>query len=149
MFDRETLPDGATVLRTERCSFTLSRPRPGVFLVRIVGNDRGEFGDAPFDLVLAEIGRFGKLELFVDTSGVEGVVSRVREAWTEWFRTHQPKLTRVHILSGGSRFVATTMHISKELSRTGDLIRIHEDPATFAEALARATADSSRARPAR
>ncbi len=103
---------------------------PCVFLVRIVGDDRGEFGDAPFDLVLAEIGRFGELELFVDTSGVEGV-------------------TRVHIPSGSPRFVATTMNIPKELPRTGELTRVHEDPATFAEALARATGEGPRARPAR
>ncbi len=53
------------------------RLRPGVLLLRIVGNDRGEFGDAPMDLVQAEMNRFAKLVFFIDLAGVEGVVSRV------------------------------------------------------------------------
>ena len=137
MFARETLPDGSTLLRTDRARFTLSRPKPGVFLVRIEGNDQGEFGDAPFDAVLAEMARFGPLELFVDTAEVLGVATRVREAWTEWFRVQQPRLRRVHIL-GGSKFVLSTMNISKELSRTGELIRVYKQREAFAEALARA-----------
>lgn len=145
MFERETLPDGATVLRSERCSFTFTRVRPGVLLVRIVGNDRGEFGDAPFERVQAELDRFRALALFIDAEGVEGVVSAVREAWTEWLRTHQAELTQVHIL-GGSRFVTTTMLISKELSRTGELIRVHAAREGFAGALARV--GEPRARPA-
>ena len=146
MFERETLPDGATILRSERCSHTFTRLRPGVLLLRIVGNDRGEFGDAPMDHVQAEMQRFRALEFFIDMSGVEGVVSRVREGWTEWLRLQQSGLTRVHMLTGGSRFVTTTVSVSKELSRTGEMIQIHTDPGRFAEAIARAV--GTRARPA-
>ena len=146
MFERETLPDGATILRSERCSHTFTRLRPGVLLLRIVGNDRGEFGDAPMDFVQAEMQRFRTLVFFIDMSGVEGVVSRVREAWTEWLRLQQSGLTRVHMLTGGSRFVTTTVSVSKELSRTGEMIQIHTDPERFAEAIARVV--GTRARPA-
>lgn len=145
MFDRETLPDGSTLFRSERCSHTFTRLRPGVLLLRIVGNDRGEFGDAPMDLVQAEMNRFAKLVFFIDLSGVDGVVSRVREGWTEWMRLHQSGLTQVHMLSR-SRFVATTVGVSKELSRTGDMIQLHSDPEVFAQAIARAV--GARARPA-
>lgn len=145
MFDRETLPDGTTVFRSERCSHTFTRLRPGALLLRIVGNDRGEFGDAPMDFVQAEMTRFRTLDLFIDMSGVEGVISRVREAWTEWLRLHQPGLTQVHMLTG-SRFVATTVSVSKELSRTGEMIRIHSERESFEQAIARVV--SARARPA-
>jgi hypothetical protein len=137
VFDRETLPDGSTLLRSERCSHTFTRLRPGVLLLRIVGNDRGEFGDAPMDLVQAELLRFRALAFFMDLSAVEGVVSRVREGWTEWLRLHQSGLTQVHMLTG-SRFVTTTVSVSKELSRTGDMIQIHKEPESFAQAIARA-----------
>jgi hypothetical protein len=139
VFDRETLPDGATMFRSERCTQTFTRLRPGVLLLRIVGNDRGEFGDAPMDFVLAEMNRFRSLVFFIDLSAVEGVVSRVREGWTEWLRLHQSGLTQVHMLAG-SRFVTTTVNVSKELSRTGEMIQIHGDAEVFARAIARAIA---------
>lgn len=139
MSDRETLPDGSVRLTGERCSFTFTRLRPGAFLVKITGHDRGEFGDAPFDALQAEIGRFGAIELFVDTSEVLGAVTGVREAWTEWFRVHRASLTRVHLVAG-SKFVQQTLTVSKLLSRTGELIRIHPDRESFEQELARARA---------
>ena len=137
MFERETLPDGSTVLRAARCSFTFRRPRPGVLLVIIEGYDDGLFGDAPFDQILAHIARFGALELFVDTTRALGAVTSVREAWTAWFAAQQPRLRRVHI-AGASKFILSTMHITKELSRTGDLIQVYSDHDAFMAALARA-----------
>ena len=109
VFDRETLPDGTTVFRSERCSHTST------------------------------------LDLFIDMAGVEGVISRVREGWTEWLRLHQSGLTQVHMLTG-SRFVTTTVSVSKELSRTGEMIQIHSERERFEQAIARVV--SSRARPA-
>jgi len=54
-------------------------------------------------------------------------------------------LRQVHLL-GGSRFVTTTLRVSKELSRTGEMIRIHRARESFDEAIAQA--GGSRARPA-
>ena len=137
VFDRETLPDGSTLLRSARCRFTLTRLRPGAFLVRIEGYDQGEFGDAPFDAILAEMTRFGPLELFVDTADALGAATPVREAWTEWFRVQQPRLRRAHLL-GGSKYMTSTLNIAKELSRTGELIRVHAGRESFDAALAQA-----------
>lgn len=117
--------------------FQLRRPLPGVFVVRIEGYDRGEFGDRPFDLIQAELLRFGRIELFIDTRDALGAVTAVREAWTAWFHRHRAALARVHILVG-SKYVKLTMDIAKELSRTGELIRVHADVAAFGAALARA-----------
>lgn len=135
MFDRETLPDGSTLLRSARCRFTMTRVRPGALLVRIEGYDGGEFGDAPFDHMLAEMARFAPLDLFVDTSDALGATTPVREAWTEWFRVQRPRLACVHLL-GGSKYMTSTLNISKELSRTGDLIRVHAARDSFDAALA-------------
>ena len=139
MFARETLPDGSTRLSSERGSFTFTRPRPGVFLVRITGYDQGEFGDAPFDAMQAEINRFKRIELFVDTREVFGAATAVREAWTEWLKLHASELVRAHLVSG-SKLVFMALTVAKELSRTGDLIRVYSDPAAFDDALARAAA---------
>ena len=137
MFERETLPDGSILLRAARCRFTFRRPRPGVLLVIIDGYDDGAFGDAPFDHIFADIARFGTLELFVDTTQALGAVTSVRESWTAWFAAQKPRLRRVH-LAGASKFMLSALHITKELSRTGDLIQVYSDHAAFMAALARA-----------
>jgi hypothetical protein len=142
VFERETLPDGSILLRAARCRFTFRRPRSGVLLVVIEGYDDGIFGDAPFDHVLADIARFGTIELFVDTTQALGAVTPVREAWTTWFAAQKPRLRRVH-LAGASKFMLSALHITKELSRTGDLIQVYSDHAAFTAALARAGTGSS------
>lgn len=137
MLARETLPDGSIELRAERGSMTISRTRPGVVVVRIAGYDRGEFGDAPFDLMQAEIQRWGRIELFVDVTATPGAVTAVREAWTEWFRVHQKELVRVHVVSS-SPFVGTTLGVAKALSRTGELMLLYGEREGFEAALQRA-----------
>ena len=137
MYERETLPDGSTLLRSARCRFVFRRVRPGVLLITIEGFDDGSFGDAPFDHTLAEVARFGAIDLFFDTTAAQGAATPVREAWTAWFAAQKPRLRRVHIV-GASKYILSTMHITKELSRTGDLIQVHSDPDAFNIALARA-----------
>jgi hypothetical protein len=139
VIERETLPDGSTVVRCDRCRFVFRRPRPGVLLVIIEGYDDGSLGDACFDQIQAEMARFGPLELFFDTGATLGAATPVREAYTAWFAAQQARLRRVHIF-GASRFILSTMHISRELSRTGDLIVVYSDRAAFDAALGRARA---------
>lgn len=139
MLARETLPDGSTRLSSERSSCTFTRPRAGVFVVKIAGYDQGEFADAPFDAMQAELARFKRVELFVDLREALGAATPVREAWTAWLTAHGPELVRAHLVSS-SKFVFMAVTVAKELSRTGDLIRVHSDPATFDDALARAAA---------
>jgi hypothetical protein len=139
VFERETLPDGSTRLTSPRGSFTFARLRAGSFLVSIAGYDDGDFGDAPFEAMQAEIARFRRIELFVDVSAVFGAATSVRESWTDWLRTHHASLSKVHILSG-SKFVLLTLSVAKELSRTGDLIRIYSDAQAFAASVAQSRA---------
>lgn len=133
--------DGSGQLVGEACAFRFSRPRPGVYLVHIEGYDRGELGQAPFERIEAEISQVGPLELFVDTRATHGSVTTVRESWTRWFARRRGSLLRVHLLAG-TRFLRVTMDITKELSRTGDLIVVYYDDASFDAALARAAGRS-------
>lgn len=130
--------DGAVRLTgSDGCTMTFKRLRPGALYLRIAGYDTGKLGDAPFDVVSAELTRFGRLELFVDTRDVTGVVTGVREAWTAWFTEHQAQLKKVTILVS-DKLVGSAVAVSKHFSRTGELIRVLSDAAKFDELLAAA-----------
>jgi hypothetical protein len=132
---RTVLEDGTVRITGPTCSFVYARPRPGALLVTITGNDTGDLGALPLDEMTDGIAALPPpLELFVDTSGAGSVASRVREEWTAWFVAHGPSLRRIHVLTG-SRFFQMTVSVAKELSRTAELIRIHDSPASFEKAL--------------
>ncbi|MFP2926459.1 hypothetical protein ACLESO_14810 [Pyxidicoccus sp. 3LG] len=134
--DREQLPDGSLRLREGTVSFVYHPLRSGALLVRIQGYDRGELGVAPFEPLHAELARHPRLDLLVDTRDTEGATAAVSNAWTAWFQENRARLGEVHILVA-SRFVALTVNVAKHFSRTGELIRIHSDPATFEAAAGR------------
>lgn len=144
-FKRETLEDGSVRLSSERCSFIYRRPRPGVVYMRIIGQDRGEFGTAPMDELREDLRRYAPVELFVEMDESSGAAVPVQEAWTEWFSGHRSELKGVSILTH-SKFMHFTAEVVKLFSRTGELIRVYLDPAAFDEALQRAAPG---ARPAR
>ncbi|MFN7134822.1 MAG: hypothetical protein ACK4N5_22270 [Myxococcales bacterium] len=128
-------------LAVEGLRFSFQRPRPGVLLVRIEGDDRDQFGPAPFDVLDAELSRHWPLELFVDTREAQGASPRVRESWTEWFSRNRHRLKRVSILAS-TRYMNVTIGVAKLFSRTGELIQIYSDPALFEQALAVASSRS-------
>lgn len=131
--------DGAVRLSgSDGCTMVFKRLRPGTMYLRIAGYDTGKLGDAPFDVVSAELARFGRLELFVDTRDTTGVVTTVREAWTAWFTQHQAELKKVTILVS-DKLVGSAVAVSKHFSRTGELIRVLSDAAKFDELVAAAT----------
>jgi hypothetical protein len=142
MFEREQLPDGSVCLKTAACSFHYRRLRPGVVHVTIVGDDKGEFGMAPLDELAAEIARFSKLDMFVDTRDTVGAATSVTEDWTAWFQANRAKLGSVHILAT-SKFVTLIVSIAKHLSRTGDMIHIHSTPDTFEAAVRKLVPDAT------
>jgi hypothetical protein len=135
-YEREIRKDGTISLYSAGCTFVYQRLRAGVLLVTISGDDKGEFGMAPLQEVDAEIARGGPLALFVDTRAARGAATSVTEDWTAWFAANQKNLRAVTILAT-SKFVHLIVSIAKHLSRTGEMIRIHTDEATFDEALAR------------
>jgi hypothetical protein len=134
----QTFQDGAVrLLGSDGCTMTFKRLRPGAMYLCIAGFDTGKLGDAPFDVLSAELARFGPLELYVDTRDATGVVTAVREAWTAWFTRHQAELKKVHILVS-DRLVQSAVAVSKHFSRTGEMIRVLADPARFDELVAAA-----------
>jgi hypothetical protein len=67
-----------------------------------------------------------------------GIAPAVSEDWTAWFKANQTSLAKVHALVG-SELVQLTVTVSQLVSRTGNLIRVHTDPASFLAALAEAS----------
>jgi hypothetical protein len=144
-FKRETREDGSVRLSSERCSFIYERPRPGVVFMRIIGHDKGEFGTAPMDELREDLRRHAPLELFIEMDESTGATLPVQEAWTEWFSHSRTALKSVSILTH-SKYMHVTVEVAKLFSRTGELIRVYLDPATFDEALQRAAPGARRAR---
>lgn len=142
-FEREIRKDGSISLQSPGCTFVYQRLRPGVLLVTITGDDKGEFGMAPLQELDAEIARGGPLALFVDTRAARGAATSVTEDWTAWFAANQKNLRSVTILAT-SKFVHLIVSIAKHLSRTGEMIRIYTEDAPFTEALAREAPDWNR-----
>jgi hypothetical protein len=128
---REILPGGDVRLSSGSCIFLYQRMRPEVLLVTISGYDSGQFGTATLDEILTAINREGKLELFVDAREASGAGVGVSEDWTRFFSTNQEKLSRVHVLVGGSKVLQLTVAIAQHLSRTGNLIQIYSDALIF------------------
>ena len=68
-----------------------------------------------------------------------GAAVRVSEEWTRFFSVNREQLRRVSVLVG-SKVVGLTVAIAQHLSRTGNLIQIYSDPATFGARVAAARA---------
>ncbi len=127
---RETLSDGSVRLSADDCTFVYKRPRPGVLLVTISGNDKGQFGTSTLDEVRTAIARDGSIELFVDAREASNAAPSVSDEWTRFFTLNRLNLSRVHILVA-SKVVSLTVAVAQHLSRTGNLIRIYSEPETF------------------
>jgi hypothetical protein len=133
---REEGPGGEIRLHDGKCSFTFRRLKEGkAFLVIIAGNDTGQFGTRTLDEIRMELMRNRPLELFVDARAATGATVSVSEEWTRFFSLNREQLKRVSVLVG-SEAVHLTVAIAQHLSRTGTLIQIYSDPATFDACLA-------------
>jgi hypothetical protein len=128
---RDILPGGDIRLSSRDCTFVYRRPRAGALLVTISGYDSGQFGTTTLDEVHAAINREGTLELFVDVREAVGAASGVSDDWTRFFSLSREKLSRVHVLVGGSKVIHLTISIARHLSRTGNLIQIYSDAELF------------------
>jgi hypothetical protein len=136
---RDTLNDGTVRLFSSKskCTFYFLRPRPGVVVIRISGDDRGEFGTAPMDELREDLSRFAPVELFIETDKSAGAALPVQTAWTEWFAENRSALKSVSMLVH-SKYMHFTAEVAKLFSRTGEMIRVYLDPAPYDEALGRA-----------
>jgi hypothetical protein len=142
---REIKAGGVVELSAEGCVFRYERLKPGVVLITIDGNDRGQFGPATVDEVAAEFSRTPSLlTLFVDTRRALGPTREVMETWTEWFAANRARLERVVILiPPESTLLHLTVSIAQHLSRTGGLIRICGVVADFQATIGRVIPSTS------
>jgi hypothetical protein len=135
---RGTGADGSVHLEAGRCRFEYRRPRARVVAVTISGHDDGVLGAAPLDELTPDLGRRpGRLLLFVDARDTRGVATHVRDLWSTWFQAHRDELEVVHVLSA-TPLVQLNLGLGRQLSRTGDLMRLHTDAGGFERALAEA-----------
>jgi hypothetical protein len=135
---RELLPDGSLRLSSSGATFEYRRIRPGALLVTITGVDRGQFGSATLDEIIAALAREGKLDLYIDARGAVGATLSVSDDWTRFFSTQRDRLRRVYVLAG-SKAVQLTVAIAQHFSGTGNLIQIYSDPAIFEARLSGST----------
>jgi hypothetical protein len=131
---REVSADGEVTLTAGRCTFAFRRLAPDALLITIRGYDAGQFGASTLDEIRMELLRNRPIDVFVDARDAVGAAVGVSDEWTRFFALNREHLRRVRVLVG-SPIVQLTVAIAQHLSRTGDLIEIHSEPATFAASL--------------
>jgi hypothetical protein len=131
---REVLVDGSVRFSSDKCSIWISRLRPGLVLVDILGHDTGGFAPGPLDELQSEIARYGTIEVFIDTRNTFNATPAVAEEWTQWISRNSRAIQRLHVLVE-SKYVQMTVEVGKLFSRTGELMRIYTHAPAFAEAL--------------
>lgn len=105
--------------------------------MQIAGNESGELGRAPLGEVAAEAAHHPPLKLFIDMTRLNSISPEVSDDWTAWFKANQQSVAKVHALVG-SPLVQLTVTVSQLISRTGNLIRVHNEAASFHAALTEA-----------
>ena len=127
---RTVLADGRVQMTAGKAEFVFERLKPGVMLVTISGNDKGQFGTATLDEIRLEILRQRPVELFVDAQDATAVSIEVSREWTHFFSLNREHLKRVSVLVG-SKAIELTVAIAQHLSQTGNLIQLYSDPELF------------------
>jgi hypothetical protein len=121
------------MFRGAHSTMTISRPRPHVVVLVIIGRDIGEHGDAPMQALDDEL-RAGSYTLFIDARDTRGATIDVSNVWAQWLRGRRDQLESIHMLTG-SRFVQLTADFVRRFAELGDTMRIYTECAVFDEAL--------------
>ena len=141
---RDVLDPRTVRLASGPCSFTYRRQKPGVLLLKISGDDIGQFGSATLDELNAEFDRFGAMNLFVDTQDAVGPATEVMESWTAYFAANRKKFKRIVVLIlPESKLLHLTVSIVQHLSGIGRLLQIFSDPDRFFAALRQEAPDAA------
>lgn len=134
--------DGEAFFESDHCSLTIRRPAPRVVLVSFVGNDVGQFGDEPFQVLASHIERDGAVELFIDARGGVAASMDVSGEWARWLASHKRHLRHVSMLTG-SRFIQLSASFVRKFADMGELMRLYTEPAAFEGALANSIANAA------
>ena len=117
------------------CTMEITRPAAGLVVLTITGSDVGEFGDAPFQELEADVAAAQPLELFIDSRASRGASVDVSNDWARWLRRRKAGLARVTMLTG-TRFIEITADFVRRFADLDDIMRITTDPVAFDSALA-------------
>ena len=131
----ETAP-GVVTLEAASARVEIERLSAGRVLVTIGGYDGGEFGGMPFDEIARCLKPESQWRLFLDLRAARGAAGPVASAWTRWFASHRHVLQAVDILAE-SQTVHVAVAYAHHNSRTHHVARLHRDPESFQDALAR------------
>jgi hypothetical protein len=135
--NRELFEDGSSRLSDADGTFMFRRPRPGVLVVTGTGSDRGQFDELPFAEIEAEGARFGPLELFIDTSGLEFVERAVVNRWTTWLQHLPNSVGSLGIVHGGE-MTGLNVAVAAHLARQSGRLRTYPDRGRFEQAIRQA-----------
>jgi hypothetical protein len=120
------------------CSMRITRPARDVVVLTIDGSDIGEFADAPFRALEADLRTGRPLELFIDSRTTRGASIGVSTDWAIWLGRHRSSFQRVTMLAG-SRFIRITADFVRRFAMLEDIMRVTTDPQAFESAVADAT----------
>src|SRR5690606_25691171 len=115
----------------------LERLGAGVTLIRLTGHDVGQFGDAPFAELGADLSRHRHLEVFIDARAAQNASGPVAGQWGTWIYANRAVLRRVSVLVA-SPYVELTAELVRLFSRVEDLVRLYTDADAFGRAVATA-----------
>jgi hypothetical protein len=116
----------------------IERPAAAVVVVRLMGWDTGEFGDAPMKEIAKAFGE-EPLQLFIDARAVKGATVDVSNEWALWLRANRARFAHISMLAGGP-FVQLTARFVQRFADLGEVMRIYTDAAAFDSALQAASA---------
>jgi hypothetical protein len=105
-----------------------------VVVIVIDGSDVGEFEDAPFRELAADLSGGEDLEIFIDGRATQGASIDVSNDWAQWLGKHRSQLAQVTMLTG-SRFLRITADFVRRFAQLGDVMRVTSEPDAFDEAL--------------
>lgn len=116
------------------CTLEITRPHPGVIVLRFTGYDIGEFGEGPFRELDRDFERGLPVEIFLDARDVRSTSMEVSGEWAHWMVAHRSLIYRFNILCRSS-YVQMTAGFVQRFTAFAERMRIYNDVAAFELAL--------------
>ncbi|HLJ49670.1 MAG TPA: hypothetical protein VKU01_26840 [Bryobacteraceae bacterium] len=121
---REVYYDGV------HCNLAIQQFRSGVVVLKISGNDVGEFGDAPMVALSGWLDGRAPVEFFIDAHEVRGASIEVSGDWAQWLGKHRAQLRTITMLTG-SHFIRITAEFVRRFADLEGIMRICTEPGVF------------------
>jgi hypothetical protein len=134
---KSTVPRMATTISLEgvHCTISIYLASPAAVVIRIEGQDSGELGDRPFEVLDQLLATGDRPQLFVDAREARGPSVDVSARWAKWLRDNKERYRIVNMLTR-SKFVQLTADFVQRFSQLEDRMRIYTEAAAFDTALA-------------